>query len=371
MRIVIAGGSMAGLFAAALLARAGHTVDVFERSRHGLAGRGAGLVAQGEVGALLGRIGRADAARVGVTASERIILGDDGSIAHRDPIPQMQISWDHLYTVLREEVPEASHHTGIAVTAATEDGRVTLSDGRTLEADLVIGADGIGSALRAAVAPGAGGPRYAGYVAWRFLIPEAALPPAARMLSGRFAFHHAEGAQALGYLVPGPAGETAPGARRYNAVWYRRAADLAATLTDADGRRHPFSLAPGQLPAAARARLVAAARAALPPAFAAVVAAEPAPFVQAIFDMDTPAMARGALALIGDAAFVVRPHTAMGVAKAAGDAMALADALSPPPAPAALPGVLEAWARPRLRFGRAVLTRGLRLGAALEPQPAA
>jgi 2-polyprenyl-6-methoxyphenol hydroxylase-like FAD-dependent oxidoreductase len=60
-------------------------------------------------------------------------------------------------------------------------------------------------------------------------------------------------------------------------------------------------------------------RAFAPPPFAAAVAAEQRPFPQAIFDYEAPRTTNGRLALLGDAAFVVRPHTAMGVAKAAGD----------------------------------------------------
>jgi 2-polyprenyl-6-methoxyphenol hydroxylase-like FAD-dependent oxidoreductase len=51
------------------------------------------------------------------------------------------------------------------------------------------------------------------------------------------------------------------------------------------------------------------------------------PFIQAIFDYEAPSMHRLGIALLGDAAVVVRPHTAMGVSKAAGDALALRDAL--------------------------------------------
>jgi len=49
LKIAIAGGSLGGLFAAALLHAAGHEVTVFERSKHGLEGRGAGLVSQREI----------------------------------------------------------------------------------------------------------------------------------------------------------------------------------------------------------------------------------------------------------------------------------------------------------------------------------
>ena len=191
------------------------------------------------------------------------------------------------------------------------------------------------------------------------------LPPiAAEILAGRFAFYHMEGGQTLGYLVAGPRGEIEAGQRRYNCVWYRREQDLPLVLTDRDGTSHRFSLAPGQVPDAARQRLVSNAESLLPPPFAMVVEAEPDPFVQAVFDMDAPAMVRGRLMLLGDAAFVVRPHTAMGVAKAAGDAMTLARVLSQ----LALPDALEVYDRERRRAGRLIGDYGRRLGASLEPR---
>lgn len=68
----IVGGSIGGLFAAALLIRDAHRVTVLERSATGLSRRGAGLVAQQDLIDLLHAIGRDDEARVGVVAHERI-----------------------------------------------------------------------------------------------------------------------------------------------------------------------------------------------------------------------------------------------------------------------------------------------------------
>lgn len=365
MRVAIAGGSMAGLFSAALLRRAGHDVQVFERSRSGLEGRGAGLVAQDGVFALLRLLGREDVMRLGIVARERVTLDRGGAIAHRDPHPQMQVSWDHLYLAVRGLIPEQAYHVGKAVVAAGQEGDaawLAFEDGVRATADLVIGADGIGSAVRAALLPEAPGAAYAGYIAWRALVPEALLPAlAAEQLSDRFAFYHMPGGQALGYTVAGARGALAPGERRYNAVWYRRSADLGAALTDRSGRAHRYSLAPGAVPDAVRAALVESARALLPPSFAAVFAAEPQPFAQAIFDMEAPRMAGARMALIGDAAFVARPHTAMGVAKAASDALALAQAVARGWTPEAR-GAFEAE---RLRDGRAIVGYGRRLGASL------
>lgn len=356
---------MAGLFAGALLHRAGHHVRIYERSRRGLAGRGAGLVAQQEVFDLLDTLGLTSVAEKGIVARERITLDRQGSIHDSDARPQMQVSWDHLYAAVRGLLGDDIYRTGSAIIGVGNEGSnpaIVLEDGTRVMGDLMIGADGIGSVVRRALIADDPGPHYAGYVAWRALVPENVLPHAARAaLSDRFAFYHMPGGQALGYTVAGAEGQLDPGERRYNAVWYRRDGDLAATLVDAAGSAHLYSLPPGGVSAPARAALVAAAQAQLPPQFAAVFAAEPAPFVQAIFDMEAPLMVHGNMALIGDAAFVARPHTAMGVAKAAGDAMALAAAVVDGWSPAAR----ARFERERLAAGRAIVAYGRRLGASL------
>lgn len=366
MRIVIVGGSLAGLFAAGLLRKAGHDVQVYERSRAGLAGRGAGLVPQEEVFVALRALGLDDLATIGVMARERIFLDLDGTITGRVAAPQMQISWDHLYTGLRDVLSTSDYHVGRdAVQAGTDDSTawVQFEDGTRVTADLVIGADGIGSTVRAAVIGTAQQATYTGYVAWRGLIPESALPDsAAQTLLDRFAFYTGNRSQALGYVVPGPNGELEPGMRRYNWVWYRRADDLQRTLADRTGQVHAFSLAPGQLSEPAKSDLRSAGSAQLPPQFHDALLAEPNPFVQAIFDYETPQMARGRLVLIGDSAFVARPHTAMGVAKAAGDALALTSALDEAPIEAAL----QRYQRARLRIGHAIVDFGRRLGTFME-----
>ncbi|ATI79961.1 FAD binding domain-containing protein [Sphingobium yanoikuyae] len=365
MRIAIAGGSLAGLFAAALLSQAGHKVQIFERSRHGLQGRGAGLVPQQELFDLLSLIGREDVARLGIVANQRIILDRAGEIISRDPRPQMQLSWDHLYLAVRGEVDDAAYHLGSGAIAAGQenDGAwLELEDGRRIDADIVIGADGIGSAVRHSLLGDGAHPRYAGYVAWRALVPERLLPEAAALrLSDQFAFYNSADSQALGYTVAGADGELSAGNRRYNAVWYRRVDDLSATLTDREGRAHPFSLPPGGVRREAEQSLLIAAHELLPPPFAAAFTVEPRPFVQAIFDMVTPRMVDGGIAIIGDAAFIARPHTAMGIAKAAGDAMALVSAIRDGWTPAAK----ARFERERLRAGEAIVNYGRRLGASL------
>ncbi len=75
------------------------------------------------------------------------------------------------------------------------------------------------------------------------------------------------------------------------------------------------------------AEVRATARARLPAAMAQVVGETAQPFLQVIYDIEVPRMAFGRVCLIGDAAFVVRPHAAAGTAKAAADAWALAEAI--------------------------------------------
>ncbi len=368
MRIRIVGGSLGGLFAAALLRQDGHDVVIYERSVGGLGGRGAGLVPQQEVFTLLDRLGAGHVAEIGVVALERITLARDGGIAHRERRAQMQISWDRLYAAVADLIPAQAYRLDSPVRAVDQDAHgaiVHFEEGGSEPADLVIGADGVGSVVRAAVVGGPDASRYAGYVAWRGLVPEQALPVvAAEPLLDRFAFYMMPRSHMLGYLVAGADGEVEPGERRYNWVWYRRipAEELAGVLTDPHGKAHPFSLAPGQVTAAHARTLQADAQALLPPPFAAAVAAEPRPFVQAIFDYEAPRMVNGRIILLGDAAFVVRPHTAMGVSKAAGDAMALRAHLASAPLAAALSG----YEAERLEVGRAIAAYGQRLGADLE-----
>lgn len=367
-RILIIGGSIGGLFAAVLLHRAGFDVTVTERSVKGLEGRGAGLVAQQEVFAILREVGVEHVAHIGVVAQERIYLDREGNIIQRQRTPQMQLSWDLLFRTFRDLLPDARYQTGrraIDVVSEADGLRVRYADGGETRADLVIGADGIASAVRTVVTGPQSLPDYVGYATWRGLIPEGEVSPvAADQLFERFAFYEMPGSHILGYLVAGPDGSTAVGRRRYNWVWYRRYAPeaLGDVLTDIDGKRLPFSLAPGRVQPEIVASLRADAERLLPPAFAAAVAAEPRPFIHAIFDYIPPRMVSGRIALMGDAAFVARPHTAMGVAKAAGDAFALRNALRDQPD---LNTALKTYEAERMPVGRSIVSFGQRLGQSL------
>lgn len=190
-RVIVAGGSIAGLFAGALLRRLGFVVDVYERSSETLASRGAGIVSHPELFDALEEAGAKVDDTIGVPIVGRIVLDRDGSVLGEHALPQVMMSWDRLYRLLRDVVPDERHHPGRTIADFDQDGRqvtVHLADGTSERADWLIGADGIRSAIRRKLLPDVE-PVYAGYVAWRGLIEERAMSVEARaVLGGRLAF---------------------------------------------------------------------------------------------------------------------------------------------------------------------------------------
>jgi 2-polyprenyl-6-methoxyphenol hydroxylase-like FAD-dependent oxidoreductase len=372
-RVIIVGGSIAGLFAGALLRREGFAVDVFERSGEALASRGAGIASHPELFEVLEQVGATPAENLGgdslgVEIVGRIVLDRDGAVVGEHRLPQIMLSWDRLYRVLRAVLPDDHYHAGRAIESFEQDGdgvTVHLADGGRERAEWLIGADGIRSTVRRELLPDLE-PAYAGYVAWRGLIEESAMSAGAcAVLGEHLMFCLPAGEQMLGYPVPGAVEAILPGRRRYNMVWYRPA-DEATALTGRDGRRYDLSIPPGQVAEGAVAALDADADALLAPCCAEVVHLSRPPFIQAIYDLESPQLVFGRAILIGDAAFVTRPHTGMGVTKAALDALTLAQALAAPDRASAL----AAWQSRRLRYGRAVVERARWLGAYLsEPAP--
>ena len=100
---------------------------------------------------------------------------------------------------------------------------------------------------------------------------------------------------------------------------------------------------------------------------AAVVARTEQPLLQAVFDLETPQLVFGRVALLGDAAFVARPHVVAGVTKAALDAQCLVDALVA--AGDDIEPALAHYDTEHRQFGRRLVARARHLGAYLEAQP--
>ncbi|ACC74778.1 FAD binding domain-containing protein [Paraburkholderia phymatum] len=331
-RAVVIGGSLGGLFAATSLRAAGWHVEVFESSPNQLDTRGGGIVLQPDVLQAARYAGAALPSPAGVRSGERIYLDRGDNIVERLDMPQTQTAWSLLYRAMKDALPAQSLHAGETFVDFEQDGDEVVArfeSGRAERGDLLIGADGIRSTLRQRLLPDVT-PAYAGYVAWRGLVPEQALPaPAADMLRERFAFQHGDGHSALAYLIPGERDETRVGERRWNWVWYRRYSEdvLTRLLVDRYGMARTGSLPPGMMKQADIDRLRNDAQAELGPTFRALVDSTADPFMQPIVDLRAPRMVFGRALLIGDAAAVPRPHTAGSTAKAAANAHSLALAL--------------------------------------------
>lgn len=368
---LIVGGSLGGLFAANLLHRAGWDVKVFERSADELAGRGAGIVTHPELFQALEQIGILIDESVGVRVTSRVTLAPDGTVLGRLDMEQVLTAWGRLYQMLHQALPAELYCSGVNVVDVEEqtDGALLkFADGRSEAVDLVVAADGIRSTLRQQLLP-AVVPEYAGYIAWRGLVEERDLSTATRdLIFDKFSFCLPPREQMLGYPVAGPGNTVAAGERRFNFVWYRPAAqdsDLVDLLTDATGKRFEGGIPPQCIRSDVIRTMREAAERVLAPQFAEIIRHTAQPFFQPIFDLSSPRLAFGHTALLGDAAFVARPHCGMGVTKAAGDAMALVRALQ---AHAAVPQALQAYAAERGAFGTAVVNHARHLGAYMQSQ---
>jgi 2-polyprenyl-6-methoxyphenol hydroxylase-like FAD-dependent oxidoreductase len=279
-----------------------------------------------------------------------------------------------LYALLLAAFPTARYVQGAAVNHVRqfpEGVTVACDDGRTFNAELLVASDGIRSVVRAGLAPDVE-VKYAGYVAWRGVCDESVLSQ--RTLDtvfDTFGFGLPPGEQMIGYPVAGAGNSVARGQRRYNFVWYRPAPDdgtLQSLMTDADGQHHPLGLPPNKVSWRHVAAVRQAARELLAPQFAEILEKTAQPFLQPIHDCRSDKIGFGRIALMGDAAFVARPHIGMGVTKAAEDAMALTDCIAQHGANAR---AVQAFEQLRLKPGQAAVERARWLGAYMQASAAA
>jgi len=188
------------------------------------------------------------------------------------------------------------------------------------------------------------------------------------LLFGRMCFALPTGELLLALGMPGRDADTRPGHRRYYWIWFRPADEaraLPALFTDATGRCHGSSIAPHLVREEVIRDLHQAAQASFAPPLAAIIRRTRLPYPHGIFDVEAPRLAFGRAVLLGDSAFVARPHVGAGITKAALDAKGLVDSLA---AESDLGAALARYDRERRAFGSALVARARHLGAYLEAE---
>jgi len=185
MNVVVAGAGIGGMAAAVLLARAGASVTLVERSNAGHA-VGAGILLQPNGIAVLDGLGVAEALRRRGCRLDRALLRDvSGAVLAPLTAPAYAPGLDHMLAVRRAELhtvlldavaaePGVRLRLGTTVTGCEPDATVVTADGERLGADLAVGADGVHSAVRTS----GGFParaRPTGHVYLRGLVPRNAI----------------------------------------------------------------------------------------------------------------------------------------------------------------------------------------------------
>jgi salicylate hydroxylase len=183
-RIVIIGGGIGGLAAAVALRRRGFEVHVYERAST-IAEVGAGLQVGPNAVKVLYGLGLKEALHRSAFEPTNMvsIKWDDASLRHRVPLkaiatneygaPYMTAHRAHIQGMLHDALPDdVITLDATCVGAFTRDDTAVarFADGREVEADVVIGADGIRSAIRAQHF-GADRPRFTEMMCWRCMVP--------------------------------------------------------------------------------------------------------------------------------------------------------------------------------------------------------
>jgi 2-polyprenyl-6-methoxyphenol hydroxylase-like FAD-dependent oxidoreductase len=367
-RALIIGGSVGGLFAAHMLGRIGWEVNVFERAGEDLAGRGAGIATHPALREVMRRLGLAFDDSL-CWAPRAHVCWDNADRLIHEVRPQRRMSaWAPLYRALRDSLRGPKYHRGmecIDVRSDANGATARFADGSEARGDLLIAADGVRSTVRTRLLPELQ-PAYAGYLTWRALMPEGEAVRATREILERdYLFCVPEGSLALCYAVPARDGDMRDGHRDYNFAWYRpiNEAGLAELCTDTNGKRHGTSIPPPLIRPEVVADFRRSARAELASPMADVATRAEQPFFQAIYDLASPRLVFGRVALLGDAAFVARPHVGAGVTKAALDAVCLATAIAGHSDD--LDAALARYGSERQRFGDWIVGRGRDLGVSI------
>jgi salicylate hydroxylase len=312
IEVVVIGGGIGGLFAANALIAHGIPVSVYEQAP-ALGEVGAGVFLTPNSVRQLQRIGLGPAvekwgARVG--ADSRYFRSDGASIA---PVQVTDSAgWNATFGMHRADLveflaaalPSGIVYTGHRCTDFEQDAnsaRVSFANGTTVDAELVVGADGIHSELRPYVSPPSD-PVFSGSVAYRGVVPHALIP---RWPTNAWQMWLGKGKHFLTFPV-----------RSGKLINY-------VGFVPADQEMKESWSSPGD-PDVLRQEF-----AGWDPRIESVLQQVQTTFRWALYDREPlPCWTRGRLTLLGDAAHPMLPHLGQGANQSIEDGMALATILA-------------------------------------------
>ncbi|MER7832645.1 FAD-dependent monooxygenase [Streptomyces sp. NPDC095602] len=345
LKVLVAGGGIGGLTAALALTRAGHEVTVAERApRYEPAG--AGIVLAPNALHVLSALG-VDLVPHSLALPSMDVTAADGTLLRRVEPQRFGAGYGHtralsrtaLHAALLAALPEAARPVNGRAVAAVQDrgDAVTVrfttvhgtSEPQAPEAyDLVVGADGIHSTVRAQVTARPPALRHSGVTCWRGLTANPGVTSAVESW----------GPGTKAGLVPLPDG-------RLYYFYVRTAPRRAPAPAWPDGFRRVFAHHRG-----APARVLDALDG-------------PPPLHHDLEELTAPVWGRGRVLLLGDAAHAMTPNLGQGAAMAIEDAYALALALRPDAAGTGRGGDRVAGAAERYRALRHRRVRAVQLAS--------
>jgi salicylate hydroxylase len=312
--VTIVGAGIGGLTAALALRRRGFDVQVYEQSDR-LGEIGAGVQLSPNASRVLAALGLGEKLEAITFEPNRHVVRNwkSGRIVSATPMkshfrsrygaPYFGIHRADLHALLQRALPwECIRLDARCTNLRQADNRISLdfADGRSAEADVVIGADGIRSTVRALIF-GADHPRFTGHMCWRGLVPASALPQ--------------------GLIEPDMTAWLGPHGTVVH--YYVRRGEVVNWIAhfEADWRDESWTVESDW-------REAAVAYADWNPKLAELYAHTQACYKWALYDRDPlPHWSTGRITLLGDAAHPMLPYLAQGACQAIEDAYVLADFL--------------------------------------------